>query len=154
MNIISFLWQFFLYFRLDLHSLTLIRSLRNGDVVQHHPESKRRNSHPLTSNEMDTKILLLFLKGKKKPTTLLIKLIIKPHPSSSIKWLIKISQIKKKQTPWPGIEPGSPAWQAGILTTILSGKTTHSNVINKWLYFAPPKIHRHFYFLYFWCVCF
>ena len=26
---------------------------------------------------------------------------------------------KKRQTPLPGIEPGSPAWQAGILTTIL-----------------------------------
>jgi hypothetical protein len=26
---------------------------------------------------------------------------------------------KKMKTPLPGIEPGSPAWQAGILTTIL-----------------------------------
>ena len=27
--------------------------------------------------------------------------------------------LTKKPTPLPGIEPGSPAWQAGILTTIL-----------------------------------
>lgn len=30
---------------------------------------------------------------------------------------------QKKKTPLPGIEPGSPAWQAGILTTILQRLT-------------------------------
>jgi len=34
--------------------------------------------------------------------------------------MLKPGVVKKREAPRPGIEPGSPAWQAGILTTILT----------------------------------
>ena len=40
---------------------------------------------------------------------------------------IKIQNIKIQKSPWRGIEPRSPAWQAGILTTILQKLTDSEN---------------------------
>ena len=54
-----------------------------------------------------------------------------------------------KRTPRPGIEPGSPAWQAGILTTILTRivypSNTTRNTISQFIphYLLTSHIHTH-----------
>ncbi len=55
------------------------------------------------------------------------------------KVIVVTEKITKKRTPRPGIEPGSSAWQAEILTTILSRTSDNTNV-QKFIYLASTHL--------------
>jgi hypothetical protein len=53
-----------------------------------------------------------------------------------------VCEVKKREAPRPGIEPGSPAWQAGILTTILTRNCDTYN--QQWIIHTNKGPTQHF----------
>ena len=70
----------------------------------------------------------------------ILHLISVPHCLQAKMWLSGQFWVRKNEVRWPGIEPGSTAWKAAMLTTIPPSPSCNIPKLQKYSYYDSRKL--------------